>query len=182
VLAHSVACSVGAPVRPHTPRSIRLPKCRALRMHSYECCSCALLSRMVRWCIAALCGWCTFRPMNEHRRAARVQPVQHQHVTVTHHRVQSDQDEITSLEPFATSPSQRSKAKARLESSFLFQGDRDECPICFDGFDADNPRLVLRCSHAYHLQCVLQWGERSQSCPICGAHIRHEDFGFNISS
>ena len=27
--------------------------------------------------------------------------------------------------------------------------------------------IALCCRHSYHLQCVMQWAQRSRECPLC---------------
>lgn len=34
-------------------------------------------------------------------------------------------------------------------------------------YDVENPRLTTKCEHDFHLSCLLEWIERSDSCPIC---------------
>ncbi|KAK8699681.1 hypothetical protein V6N13_115764 [Hibiscus sabdariffa] len=46
--------------------------------------------------------------------------------------------------------------------------DEDVCPTCLEEYDPENPKIVLRCSHGYHLSCIYEWMERSENCPICG--------------
>ncbi|RRT74008.1 hypothetical protein B296_00008628 [Ensete ventricosum] len=45
--------------------------------------------------------------------------------------------------------------------------DEDVCPICLDVYTYENPRITLKCTHIYHLSCIYEWLERSESCPIC---------------
>ena len=45
--------------------------------------------------------------------------------------------------------------------------DDDACPVCLEGYTADNPRILTRCNHDFHLQCAMAWSERSQRCPVC---------------
>lgn len=45
--------------------------------------------------------------------------------------------------------------------------DEDFCPTCLDGYNEDNPKIVTKCKHHYHLSCILEWMERSNTCPIC---------------
>lgn len=46
--------------------------------------------------------------------------------------------------------------------------EEDVCSICLDDFDShDNPPTVTTCKHAFHLQCILEWSQRSKECPIC---------------
>ncbi|OVA05758.1 zinc finger protein [Macleaya cordata] len=43
----------------------------------------------------------------------------------------------------------------------------DACSICFEPFSSVDPSAVTKCKHEYHLQCILEWSQRSKECPIC---------------
>ncbi|KAF8027633.1 hypothetical protein BT93_E0520 [Corymbia citriodora subsp. variegata] len=43
----------------------------------------------------------------------------------------------------------------------------EECPTCLEEYDANNPKIVTKCEHHFHLACILEWMERSDSCPVC---------------
>lgn len=45
--------------------------------------------------------------------------------------------------------------------------EEDACPICLDEYDKDNPKLTPKCEHHFHLACILEWMERSDTCPVC---------------
>ena len=45
--------------------------------------------------------------------------------------------------------------------------DEDACPTCFEGYDAENPKMPLVCGHHFHLACVYEWYERRDKCPVC---------------
>ncbi|KAI3934739.1 hypothetical protein MKW92_006153 [Papaver armeniacum] len=30
------------------------------------------------------------------------------------------------------------------------------------------PKILTQCSHHYHLVCIYEWMERSETCPVCG--------------
>nr|GEY28649.1 probable E3 ubiquitin-protein ligase RHB1A [Tanacetum cinerariifolium] len=49
--------------------------------------------------------------------------------------------------------------------------DEDVCPTCFEEYDADNPKIVTKCNHQFHLSCILEWNERSDTCPICSQEM-----------
>ena len=67
----------------------------------------------------------------------------------------------------------------KLESAAEYDAT---CPTCFEEYDEENPRIVLRCGHHFHLPCVLEWREylelhgRADTCPACDAPI-DIDFG-----
>ncbi|WOL17978.1 hypothetical protein Cni_G26771 [Canna indica] len=46
--------------------------------------------------------------------------------------------------------------------------DEDVCPTCLEEYTPENPKIVTNCSHHYHLSCIYEWMERSDSCPVCG--------------
>ncbi|KAH7299832.1 hypothetical protein KP509_24G032000 [Ceratopteris richardii] len=43
----------------------------------------------------------------------------------------------------------------------------DLCSICLEPFSSVDPATVTTCNHEYHLQCVLEWAQRSRDCPMC---------------
>ncbi|KAJ9182067.1 hypothetical protein P3X46_006099 [Hevea brasiliensis] len=43
----------------------------------------------------------------------------------------------------------------------------DACSICLEPFTSQDPPTVTSCKHEYHLQCILEWSQRSKECPIC---------------
>uniref|UniRef100_A0A6N2MUK5 RING-type E3 ubiquitin transferase n=1 Tax=Salix viminalis TaxID=40686 RepID=A0A6N2MUK5_SALVM len=73
--------------------------------------------------------------------------------------------------------------------------EEDACPICLEGrsiikvmpammcsypkvisqrcllphaeYDLENPKHITKCEHHFHLSCILEWMERSDTCPIC---------------
>ncbi|KAL2525019.1 RING/U-box superfamily protein [Abeliophyllum distichum] len=47
------------------------------------------------------------------------------------------------------------------------QNEEDVCPICLEEYDAENPKLITKCDHHFHLACILEWMERSDTCPVC---------------
>jgi hypothetical protein len=47
----------------------------------------------------------------------------------------------------------------------------DFCPTCLEPYDAENPKIVAKCGHSYHLACIYEWLERSTYCPICAAKM-----------
>ena len=41
------------------------------------------------------------------------------------------------------------------------------CAICQDVLDDAEPWVIRRCGHAFHTECIAQWGLRSNECPLC---------------
>ncbi|XP_076956789.1 E3 ubiquitin-protein ligase At3g02290-like [Bidens hawaiensis] len=46
--------------------------------------------------------------------------------------------------------------------------NEDVCPTCLDDYTLENPKIVTQCSHHFHLGCIYEWMERSETCPMCG--------------
>lgn len=63
----------------------------------------------------------------------------------------------------ASSSSSSSSLGAGVDDAF----EDDSCSICLDPFTAQEPATVTCCNHDYHLQCILEWSQRSKECPIC---------------
>jgi hypothetical protein len=41
------------------------------------------------------------------------------------------------------------------------------CIICLDGFCREEERVVLPCSHGFHVCCAYRWLSSKSSCPVC---------------
>ena len=51
-----------------------------------------------------------------------------------------------------------------------------ECAVCLSRFeDADILRLLPKCKHAFHLDCVDTWLISHSTCPLCRHCISSED-------
>jgi hypothetical protein len=49
-----------------------------------------------------------------------------------------------------------------------------ECPICLETGGPRSPQwLGLRCGHAFHEPCLLEWLQQSRCCPICRLNLHH---------
>jgi len=49
--------------------------------------------------------------------------------------------------------------------------EEDGCPICLEEYDDENPKLLTKCEHHFHLACILEWMERSDACPVCNKEV-----------
>lgn len=55
-------------------------------------------------------------------------------------------------------------------------GDLDDaCPTCLEAYTPENPRVMAKCGHHYHLPCIYEWLERSPTCPMCGRKMECEE-------
>ncbi|XP_023740450.1 E3 ubiquitin-protein ligase ATL42 [Lactuca sativa] len=51
-----------------------------------------------------------------------------------------------------------------------------ECSICLSKFeDIEILRLLPKCKHAFHIDCVDQWLEQHSGCPLCRCKVSEED-------
>lgn len=65
----------------------------------------------------------------------------------------------------------KSRGFGSIESILLPSDDEDNCPICLEEYDKENPRVDTLCEHHYHFCCILEWMERSDNCPMCDKEI-----------
>ncbi|CAH2080176.1 unnamed protein product [Thlaspi arvense] len=52
--------------------------------------------------------------------------------------------------------------------------EEEDCPICLEEYDVENPKLLAQCDHHFHLACILEWMERSETCPVCNKEMVFE--------
>ncbi|XP_039066155.1 E3 ubiquitin-protein ligase RHF2A-like [Hibiscus syriacus] len=73
------------------------------------------------------------------------------------------------------------KSEAHLTSAAAFveggiqDAYDDACSICLEEFCESDPSTVTSCKHEFHLQCVLEWCQRSSQCPMCWQPISLKD-------
>ncbi|KAL1547665.1 RING-type E3 ubiquitin transferase [Salvia divinorum] len=56
-----------------------------------------------------------------------------------------------------------------------------ECAVCLAKFDdADVLRLLPKCKHAFHIDCIDQWLEKNFTCPLCRRHVTADDLSASL--
>ncbi|CAL1396850.1 unnamed protein product [Linum trigynum] len=60
-----------------------------------------------------------------------------------------------------------STAGSSTASAVIDDSYEEACSICLEPFTVQDPATVTNCKHEYHLQCILDWCQRSKECPIC---------------
>ncbi|XAR53363.1 hypothetical protein NMG60_11021896 [Bertholletia excelsa] len=58
------------------------------------------------------------------------------------------------------------------------RGSREglECAVCLSKFeDIEILRLLPKCKHAFHINCIDQWLEKHSSCPLCRHKVNPDD-------
>lgn len=61
-------------------------------------------------------------------------------------------------------------------SKYMVEIDTDnielkECIICYEEFKERNT-IILRCGHFFHIDCINQWFNYKDTCPICRKSCR----------
>lgn len=41
------------------------------------------------------------------------------------------------------------------------------CPICLNNYKFGSTVTILKCGHIFHRDCINQWHEKKEICPIC---------------
>ncbi|KAL3532196.1 hypothetical protein ACH5RR_005717 [Cinchona calisaya] len=73
------------------------------------------------------------------------------------------------------------KAESHMTSAAAFveggvqEACDDSCSICLEAFSENDPSTVTTCKHEFHLQCILEWCQRSSNCPMCWQTISLKD-------
>ncbi|OVA07203.1 zinc finger protein [Macleaya cordata] len=80
----------------------------------------------------------------------------------------SAMDEINKSENHLTSP-------AAFVEGGIQEACDDACSICLEAFCDNDPSTVTSCKHEFHLQCILEWCQRSSQCPMCWQSISLKD-------
>ncbi|XP_028775417.1 RING-H2 finger protein ATL13-like [Neltuma alba] len=61
--------------------------------------------------------------------------------------------------------------------------DPFDCAVCLCEFDADDKlRLLPKCSHAFHMECIDTWLLSHSTCPLCRACLLSDFSPINASS
>ncbi|KAG6484715.1 E3 ubiquitin-protein ligase RHF2A-like [Zingiber officinale] len=78
------------------------------------------------------------------------------------------------MDQTAKMESHLSSAAAFVEGGIQDACD-DACSICLEAFCDSDPSTVTNCKHEFHLQCILEWCQRSSQCPMCWQTIGLKD-------
>ncbi|XP_073153251.1 E3 ubiquitin-protein ligase RHF2A-like isoform X4 [Henckelia pumila] len=78
------------------------------------------------------------------------------------------------MDEFKEAESRITSAAAFVEGGIQDACD-DACSICLEAFCDSDPSTVTSCKHDFHLQCILEWCQRSSNCPMCWQSISLKD-------
>ncbi|PWA77255.1 zinc finger, RING/FYVE/PHD-type [Artemisia annua] len=58
-----------------------------------------------------------------------------------------------------------------------------ECSVCLLAFeDAEVLRMLPKCKHAFHIECIDKWLEKNSSCPLCRFEVVMDDIALFMNS
>ena len=79
-----------------------------------------------------------------------------------HHQRKSNLEKDAADDPLAAAPTLVFSAGMKLA------GAEAECAICLSEFmEGEGIRVLGRCKHGFHAQCIETWFSSHSSCPIC---------------
>lgn len=94
----------------------------------------------------------------------------------------------TGAAPSSTSAPSTAQRKSGIDRSVVeslplfrfgsLRGQKDglECAVCLSRFDpAELLRLLPKCKHAFHIECVDTWLDAHSTCPLCRYRVDPED-------
>lgn len=90
--------------------------------------------------------------------------------------------EDQSKEQRARSSMNLSSTKETVGIGYVYSSSDDEdiCPTCLEEYTSDNPKIMTKCSHHFHLGCIYEWKERSDSCPVCGKVMAFDETTWSL--
>ena len=51
--------------------------------------------------------------------------------------------------------------------TLIHQQADGQCAICFDNYSGHTVRVISRCNHIYHTNCIDRWFQTHSTCPMC---------------
>ncbi|KAL3641927.1 hypothetical protein CASFOL_012742 [Castilleja foliolosa] len=65
-----------------------------------------------------------------------------------------------------------SKSTAELPESSESERPMLECAVCLSEFEEDETvRLLPKCNHAFHIECIDMWFHSHSTCPLCRSPV-----------
>ncbi|XP_057776078.1 probable E3 ubiquitin-protein ligase RHB1A isoform X2 [Salvia miltiorrhiza] len=100
----------------------------------------------------------------------RVEDINNGNTLETKVKKQPDENEEKDIDLEASKLMEDESSDELKKSSKLLDPpiiDEDDCPICLEEYVEENPKILTKCDHHFHLACILEWMERSDICPVC---------------
>jgi hypothetical protein len=54
--------------------------------------------------------------------------------------------------------------------------EKKSCIICLSDYEVGENILTLSCTHSFHTNCIRDWLNSHNNCPICKHEIKKEDY------
>ncbi|KAK3001209.1 hypothetical protein RJ639_021861 [Escallonia herrerae] len=94
-------------------------------------------------------------------------------------KISQRNDEEVRFQPPTMEDGKKSEDHLTSAAAFVEGGIQeacdDACSICLEAFCESDPSTVTGCKHEFHLQCILEWCQRSSQCPMCWQAISLKD-------
>ena len=55
-----------------------------------------------------------------------------------------------------------------------FSEENQSCTICQSNYELTEQYVILPCLHRFHTDCVAQWFDRRNTCPVCKEKVEVE--------
>jgi hypothetical protein len=87
-----------------------------------------------------------------------------------------DTDSQTMSSSTSSDRDEEQPAVESVQSAGCYQTNCTTCSICIDDFElGEKIRILPRCGHSYHLDCIMPWlTERQGCCPLCKTSVLEE--------
>merc|ERR1719277_2434427 len=69
----------------------------------------------------------------------------------------------------------RSLPRIKVTAYDIAANEGTECSICLDELVAGEPALRIPCGHLFHEECVKDWLNKSNECPVCRFELPTDD-------
>ncbi|CAH0559276.1 unnamed protein product [Brassicogethes aeneus] len=53
--------------------------------------------------------------------------------------------------------------------------DGTQCPVCLKPHEKGEEGKKLPCNHVYHVDCIIPWLKKTNSCPLCRFELKTDD-------
>lgn len=96
---------------------------------------------------------------------------------MTQSQVLSRLPEVTYICTKSQGDKQRSDNKNVMKDSSHMDASRWSCCVCLENFESEETlRLLPRCGHAFHEECIVPWlTKRTSTCPVCKVAVMPEE-------
>lgn len=86
------------------------------------------------------------------------------------------------LSNLVTEPSKELEVELSKSTEAIISAieEEDVCPTCLEEYDTENPKITTKCEHHFHLACILEWKERSDTCPVCDKEMIFNTLSDNL--